>query len=54
MFFTILFSLPMSILIGVQTTNYLKGVTTSERFGRHNRADSELSENSTNNLDFNA
>jgi palmitoyltransferase len=45
LFFSGLFFIPMNILYFVQVTNYLKGVTTNERFGRGaNRHDSEYSE----------
>jgi hypothetical protein len=35
-------------------SNYLKGVTTSERFGRKNRSDTEYTESEGNYPDFNA
>jgi hypothetical protein len=45
LFFSGLFFIPMNILYFVQITNYLKGMTTNERFGRGaNRHDSEYSE----------
>lgn len=43
-----LFFLPINLLFYVQITNYLKGMTTNERFGRGaNRHDSEFSEENT-------
>jgi len=44
MLVTILFMIPLSLLVTVQITNYLKGITTNERFGRGNpRSDSDSS-----------
>jgi hypothetical protein len=46
---TSLFLLPLSFLFYVHITNYLKGLTTNERFGRgsHTRKDSEFSQENT-------
>jgi palmitoyltransferase len=43
--FSALFFIPLNLLYFIQLTNYLKGMTTNERFGRGaNRTDSEYSE----------
>lgn len=48
LFFSGIFFLPMNLLFIVQITNYLKGMTTNERFGKGaNRHDSEYSEANT-------
>jgi hypothetical protein len=48
-----IFSILLSVLVYVQTTNYLKGVTTSERYGRANNFnldDEDTGDNNNNEL----